>query len=52
MAPDDETLYLNLARVWVRLGNREKARDLMRELLQRKPGHPVAQRALRELETQ
>ncbi len=50
MAPDDDGLYLNLARVWVKLGNRDKARELMRELLERKPGHPVAQRALRELQ--
>ncbi|MBS1874321.1 MAG: VCBS repeat-containing protein [Acidobacteria bacterium] len=52
MAPNDDALYLNLARVWVRLGNREKAKDVMRDLLERKPGHPVAQRALRELDTQ
>lgn len=52
VAPDDDTLYLNLARVWVRLGNRERAKDIMRELLERKPGHPIAQRALRELEAQ
>ena len=51
VAPDDDILYLNLARIWVRKGERDKARDLMRELLARKPGHPVAQKALKELET-
>lgn len=50
-APDDDMLYLNLARVWVRMGERERARDVMRDLLSRKPNHPVAQKALRELET-
>jgi Flp pilus assembly protein TadD len=50
VAPDDDTLYLNLARTWVRLGEREKARDVMRALLARKPGLPLAQKALKELE--
>ncbi len=50
VAPDDDTLYLNLARTWVRLGEREKARDVMRALLTRKPGLPLAQKALKELE--
>lgn len=49
VAPDDETLHLNLARVWVRTGDREKARDLMRGLLARKPGSAAAQNALKEL---
>ena len=50
VAPDDDTLYLNLARTWVRLGDREKAREVMRALLARKPGLPLAQKALKELE--
>jgi tetratricopeptide (TPR) repeat protein len=52
VAPDDELLYLNLARIQVRTGDREKARDLMRQLLARKPGNALAQRILKELDTQ
>jgi hypothetical protein len=33
------------------MGDREKARDLMRQLLAKKPGDPVATRALRELDS-
>ena len=51
VAPDEDILYLNLARTWVRMGDREKAREVMRELLARKPGYPVAERALKELDT-
>ncbi len=43
---------MNLARIRVQMGDREKARDLMRELLRRKPESRVAERALRELEAQ
>ena len=49
VAPDDETLHMNLARIWVRTGDREKARELMRGLLARKPGSAAAQNALKEL---
>jgi len=52
VAPDEDILYLNLSRTWLRLGEREKARDVMRQLLARKPGLPLAERALKELETQ
>jgi tetratricopeptide (TPR) repeat protein len=52
VAPDAEMLYLNLGRVWVRLNEREKARETMRALLARKPDNAVAQRALKELEGQ
>jgi hypothetical protein len=34
------------------MGEREKARDVMRELLDRKPGNPLALQALKELEMQ
>jgi predicted Zn-dependent protease len=50
VAPDEDILYLNLSRTWVRIGEREKARNVMLELLGRKPGNPVALRALKELE--
>ena len=49
-APDEEILYLNLARIYARQNQKEKARDVMQQLLARKPGNPTAERALRELE--
>ncbi|MGA3186788.1 MAG: FG-GAP-like repeat-containing protein [Bryobacteraceae bacterium] len=49
--PDDATLYLNLGRLYLSLGQRDKARDVMQSLLTRKPGDPVALRALKELES-
>jgi len=52
VAPDEDILYMNLARTWLRLGEREKAQDTMRQLLARKPGLALAERALKELETQ
>ena len=51
VAPDDDTLYMNLGRLYVSMGSRERARDVMLQLLNRKPGDPVATRALRELES-
>jgi tetratricopeptide (TPR) repeat protein len=50
VAPDDEMPYLNLARIWVRTGEREKARELMLELLSRKPNSTAARNGLKELE--
>jgi tetratricopeptide (TPR) repeat protein len=50
VAPDVDILYLNLSRAWVRLGERDKAREVMRALLARKPGYALAEKALRELE--
>jgi tetratricopeptide (TPR) repeat protein len=47
--PGDETLYLNLGRLYIALGERDKARDVIERLLARKPGDPVATRALQEL---
>jgi tetratricopeptide (TPR) repeat protein len=52
VAPDEDILYLNLSRTWLRMGQREKARDTMRQLLARKPGLALAERALRELDTE
>jgi Flp pilus assembly protein TadD len=49
--PGDETLYLNLGRLYISLGEREKARDVIERLLARKPGDPVAARALQELDS-
>jgi tetratricopeptide (TPR) repeat protein len=49
-APEDVSLYLNLGRLYVSIGERQKAREIMRQFLERKPGDPVAMRALRELD--
>ncbi len=49
VAPDEDILYMNLSRTWVRLGAPDKARATMRQLLDRKPGYPLAEKALREL---
>ena len=51
VAPDDDMLYLNLARVWVTRGDRDRARIVMRQLLERKPGNGVATKALKALDT-
>ena len=49
-APDEDILYLNLGRIYTRAGNFEQARQVMRQLLQRKPDSGVARHALQELE--
>ena len=41
---------MNLGRVYVKLGERAKARDVMLRLLERKPGSTAASKAIRELE--
>jgi Flp pilus assembly protein TadD len=47
--PDDDELYLNLARIYVMMGERDKARAVLGELLDRKPGNETATKALAEL---
>jgi tetratricopeptide (TPR) repeat protein len=49
VAPEDDRLYLNLGRVYLRQGEREKAKLLMERWLERKPGNAAARRALEEL---
>jgi Flp pilus assembly protein TadD len=49
VAPDDEMLYMNLARVYARAGDRPRARDVIQQWLARKPNSTVALKALREL---
>ena len=49
VAPDEEISYMNLARVYARAGDRAKARDILQQLLVRKPSSAAAARALREL---
>jgi len=49
-APDDETLYLNLCRIYITMDEREQARVVLNQLLMRKPGNTLAMGALAELE--
>lgn len=48
-APDADILYLNLGRTYTRLGKIDKARQVMQQLLDRKPDNVTAHRALQEL---
>ena len=50
VAPDEEISYLNLARVYARGGDRAKARDILQQLLARRPSSASAIKSLRELE--
>ena len=49
VAPDEDILYLNLGRTYTRLGNLDKARQVMQQLLNRKPDNAIARRALQDL---
>lgn len=49
VAPTEDMLYLNLGRVYTQIGNMEKARQVMQQLLDRKPGDAIARRALQDL---
>ncbi|MGA8029930.1 MAG: tetratricopeptide repeat protein, partial [Bryobacteraceae bacterium] len=49
VAPDEDILYLNLGRTYTRLGQIDKAREVMQQLLDRKPGDATARHALEEL---
>jgi FimV-like protein len=40
---------LNLARLYVVLNDKEKARAVLQDLLQKQPQHPMAQQMLRML---
>jgi len=51
VAPDEEILYMNLGKTYVRLGQRDQARDVMNRLLERRPQSAAARKALRELES-
>ena len=50
VAPDEDDLYLNLARAFVKTNEREKARQVIEQWLARKPGNETALKALRALE--
>ncbi|MGH9618296.1 MAG: FG-GAP-like repeat-containing protein, partial [Bryobacteraceae bacterium] len=49
VAPDKDILYLNLGRTYVQMGQVARARQVMRQLLNRKPDSQTARRALQEL---
>ncbi len=49
VAPDSDILYLNLGRTYTRLGKIDNARQVMQQLLDRKPDSVTARRALQEL---
>jgi tetratricopeptide (TPR) repeat protein len=51
VAPDEESLYLNLAGLYVRMGNRDSALVVIDRLLERKPNSARAKQARRELES-
>jgi Flp pilus assembly protein TadD len=49
VAPEDDILYVNLAKVYARTGDRSKAQAVLMRLLDLKPGHAAARRAMEEL---
>jgi tetratricopeptide (TPR) repeat protein len=49
VAPQDETCYMNLGRIYAQQGKLDRARQLMQQLLEHKPGSETAKRALQEL---
>ncbi len=49
VAPDEDILYLNLARYYAQQGKTDRARQLMQQLLDRKPDSVTARHALQEL---
>jgi predicted Zn-dependent protease len=51
VAPDEELLCMNLGRIYMKLAERSKAREVMLRLLERKPDSTAAANALRELES-
>lgn len=48
-APEFDQGYLNLARADIRLGKRREAAEVLHALLKADPGHPLAQKYLKEL---
>jgi tetratricopeptide (TPR) repeat protein len=49
VAPDFDQAYINLAKVYAQRGERDRAADILRQLLQRHPDHALAKRMLEEL---
>ena len=48
--PKFDQAYLNLARLYVLLNEKDKAREVLQELLREQPGHQMAQQALKMLQ--
>jgi tetratricopeptide (TPR) repeat protein len=51
VAPDEAILYLNLGRTYISMGQKDRARTTMQQLLDRDQGNETARRALQELST-
>jgi len=49
VAPDEELLYLNLSRAYVAVGESAKARDILQQLVERRPDSAMAKKGLAEL---
>lgn len=49
VAPEFDQAYLNMARVYVGLGKRQEAREVLRQLLERHPNHPTALKMVEQL---
>ena len=49
VAPGFDQAYLNLAKLYVVLNDKAKAREVLQALLRQQPGHKLAQRALEML---
>ena len=52
VSPESAILYINLAKIYAQTGEREKAKQAVRRLLEREPRNETAQKILRELESQ
>jgi Flp pilus assembly protein TadD len=50
VAPNFDQGYLNLARLYVLLSDKPKAREVLQALLQKQPEHKMAQQALEMLD--
>jgi tetratricopeptide (TPR) repeat protein len=50
VAPAFDQAYLNLARLYALQGSRDKARDILKELLNQHPDHPQARQMLEQLQ--
>jgi len=49
VAPEEDIFYLNLARAYVAVGEPVKARDILQQLLERRPDSALAKKGLAEL---
>ncbi|MCH2579868.1 MAG: tetratricopeptide repeat protein, partial [Planctomycetes bacterium] len=48
--PAEPAAYLNLAKLYTRIGSEGRARSLLRSYLGREPGHPGARKLLNQLD--